>query len=100
MCCVASVGKVPQTAGTENSGEGPGRGITVNQPERKRPIDAQIACLLSQLPHYQTWDQITLPVALQASLDAADQQRLMCIIAYSMRRLMDDGQLPSRSNSA
>lgn len=63
-----------------------------------RRIDADIARLLYQLPQYQNWQDIELPAPLKTELDAMSQQRLMCVIAYSMRRLMDE-QAPSSKAS-
>ena len=67
-------------------------------PSDNPPIDANIARLLYQLPQYQNWQDIKLPEHLKTELDAMEQQRLMCVIAYSMRRLMDE-QAPSRKAS-
>ncbi len=56
--------------------------------QSQRPVDAMIARLLYQLPLYQAWDEIQLPDDLKETLDASDQQRLMCIVAYSLKQLM------------
>lgn len=53
-----------------------------------RPIDASIARLLYQLPHYQAWDQVNLAPEIREVLDESEQQQLMCIVAYSLGRLM------------
>lgn len=56
----------------------------------KRPTDAYIAKLLCQLPLNLSWNDITLPENVLKTLDEADKQRLMCIVAYSLGRLLDD----------
>jgi len=58
----------------------------------KRPTDAYIAKLLCQLPLHLSWNDITLPGDVLRTLNEADEQRLMCIVAYSLQRLMDEGR--------
>jgi len=64
----------------------------VSQSKPTRPVDAMIARLLYQLPLYQAWDEIELPADLKSQIDEAGQQRLMCIAAYSLQRLMVNEQ--------
>ena len=60
--------------------------------------DAAVAKLLACLPAFGPWTDAPLDPSLQKLLNQADQQTIMTVAAYALRRIAQDGLKNTRSN--